>query len=191
MQRVAIVGHSYVKHLREFVRDDIFTDDAFGLDNAEIQFFGVSGLTVRKLRLVEHRVRRFKPTTVVLILGDNDIENGVDPEILTLRLVAAVAMLQKWAGMAKVIKLDVVPRFWVPTYKYFCPNYEQVALALNTGFRDQVEEMEGIFAWSCRGLSFHDARGVNWGSDGVHLRIPGNSLLYQGIKKALQVFKNL
>ena len=191
MQRVAVVGHSFVNHLQTFMKKDVFVDDAFGLDNTRVEFIGVSGLTISKLRRVEHRVRNFKPTVVVVILGDNDIGNGVDQDLLMLRLTAAVTMLKAWAGAAKVIKIDICPRFCAQSYKYYCASYEEVALAVNAGFREQVgEDVEGIYAWGCRGLSFHDARQVNWSGDGVHLKAAGNSLLYQGIRKALQVFKH-
>ena len=190
-EKVAVVGHSFVNHLRDFVREDLFTDDSFGYRNAEVRFFGVSGLTIGKLRRIERRMQLFRPEIVIVILGDNDIKDGVDPAILSLRLVAAVAMIQRWAGNAKVIKIDLFPRFWVPSYKYFCADYEQVAMAINAEFREQLEGVQNIFAWSCRGLCFHDARSENWKADGVHLLAAGNSLLYQGIKKALQVFKHM
>ena len=193
MQKVAIVGHSFVNHLREFVRSDRCAEKSFGLANAEVRFFGVSGLAIGKLRQIEHSLRNFGPTTVVLLLGDNDIGNGVDAELLTLRLVAAVAMIQRWAGTSKVIRMDICPRFWVPSYKYFCEQYEETAMYVNADFREQVQmqSLSRIFSWSCRGLSFHDARRVNWKPDGVHLQVPGNSLLYQGIRKALHYFKHL
>ena len=56
MQRVEVVGHSFVNHLQTFKENDVFVDGAFGLDNARVKFIGVSGLTVSKLCRVEHRV---------------------------------------------------------------------------------------------------------------------------------------
>ena len=129
---------------------------------------------------------------MVVILSDNDIGNGVDHDLLTLRLTVAMTMLKAWAGAAKVTKIDICPRFCAQSYKYYCASYEEVALAGNAGFREQVgEDVDGIYAWDCRGLSFHDAQQVNWSGDGVYLRAAGNSLLYQGIRKVLRVLKHV
>ena len=124
MQTVAFVRHPFVNPLQAFMDKDVFVDDAFGLDNTKVKFIGVSSLTIGKLWRVEHRVRNFKPTEVIVILGDNDIVNGINPLLLMFRLTATVTMMKAWAGEAKVIKINICPCFCVQYYKYYRASYE-------------------------------------------------------------------
>ena len=43
-EKVAVIGHSFVNHLRDFVREDLFTDDSFGCGNGEVKFLVYRGL---------------------------------------------------------------------------------------------------------------------------------------------------
>ena len=114
---VAVVGHSFVVRLNNFILADRDTDLDLGLKNVDVQFIGSGGLTIDRLREVQEDIVEFQPKVIVLLLGENDVKQDGMPEELALKLTAAVTMLSAWAGGARVICCELMPRYYAHDYK--------------------------------------------------------------------------
>ena len=119
-KKVAVVGHSFVKKLKVFVEKDEGTDLNLQLTGAIVDYMGFSGL---KLNGLEHRVKekleRFKPDTVCLIIGENDIKSSLQAESLVLDIIKKVEDIGTWSGGASTIVCQLMPRYWAPSFPYF------------------------------------------------------------------------
>ena len=194
VQRVAVIGHSLVRDFDNFVHsDDVKVNEHLHLDNIQLECYHRRGLTVNRIRELKGEIEMGAPSVVFLILGDNDINSSSDTSLLASQLACAGTLVRAWAGAPKLVHLDIFPRFYTKEScpKYFINNYQQLAMEVNQKMREETMELPRTVVWNCRGLRFEDAKSNNYKMDGVHLNASGNYLLYKGIRKAMQIFKQL
>ena len=78
--RVLILGHSFVRRLREFLASHVSLNTNFLItEDCEIKWHGTGGRTVSKARAFDLGIMEsFRPDIVILQLGSNDLVHG-DP----------------------------------------------------------------------------------------------------------------
>ena len=191
-QKVAIVGHSLVWWYNKFVSEDGSLPANFGFVNTDVQCILSDvkrGLVIDDLPLIRDDLVQFAPDVIFLILGDNDLYR-TDAEDVAQRLIIAGTMLRAWTGGAKLIHIDLFPRFWSVDYDYYFPSYNQDAMWVNEMVREGVSDQDRTFTWTCKGPSFNDPKASTYFSDdGVHLNATGQVKLYRSLQKALHVFR--
>ena len=178
---VAVVGHSFVVRLNDFILADRDTDLNFGLRKVDVQFLGTSGLTIDRLREVQEDLVELQPKVIVLLLGENDIKQDGVPEELALKLAAAVTMISTWAGGAQVICCELMPRYYESDYKYFVQGYNDFAEEVNGHLKIELLSSQNCAFWR------HNfaVRKVYFADDGVHLNNPGTFRLYKSIRHCI------
>ena len=73
MMRVAIYGHSHVRRWKNSVRE--CTNQKFPA-NTIVRFFCRGGLNLHQAHYYKRQeMRRFRPHVIVLMIGDNDVDN--------------------------------------------------------------------------------------------------------------------
>ena len=197
MERITIVGHSFVPRLQNFIQGDPDVNDNFDLVNTTVEFFGRGGLTLNRLGELKARIcGSGQADWAIMILGDNDIGSYDGPRRVAEEILRASEKVKSWTGAAKVVIFAMFPRFWKPGHDYFLPDYNEQATAVNNCLRELVDNDRGLFVWSPDKLAvnnrkadrYFDCEGRN---GGVHLNDPGNFLLYRSIKRALGVLKQV
>ncbi|KAH3816947.1 hypothetical protein DPMN_118472 [Dreissena polymorpha] len=87
-KKVYIFGHSFVKRLKDFIRDDPSLRYDLGLTGSPmIQCTGFPGATVDRFRNNLEDIVDFIPDIVVLVIGTNDI---YDQNQSTLSVASAI-----------------------------------------------------------------------------------------------------
>ena len=72
--RVLILGHSYVQHLRNFTRCTEGFHPQLNLDSSVlVQYSGLSGATVSRVKANLEVVEDFEPHLVILLIGTNNL----------------------------------------------------------------------------------------------------------------------
>ena len=92
--RVLILGHSFIRRLREFFASHVSLNTNFLLAKyCEIKWHGIGGRTVSKVRAFDLGiVEIFRPDIVILQLGSNDLVHG-DPVSIASAIEDLVTLL--------------------------------------------------------------------------------------------------
>ena len=96
---VLILGHSFVRRLKEFVRccaqGNTYSLDFYLTQRCDVSILGIEGRTVDKIvRHDLHNIRRMAPEIVILELGSNDLcDESCDAESVSLAIEALVELL--------------------------------------------------------------------------------------------------
>ena len=189
LNRIAVVGHSFVVHFEEFVRNDSLLYGNLGLDDTRVAYFGKGGLRLPQIDRFEDGIRSFSPHVIFLILGDNDLYESA-PDVVADRVLQAHDKLKAWTGGAKIIMFSLFPRFWTSDNYYFTPSYNQDAIWVNETVTNRVAQLPRSFTWNCHGPSFTDRRASNYfEADGVHLKANGQVKIYQALTKSYHNFR--
>ena len=203
-ERIAVVGHSFSRRLLDFTRrreENRSEDSSFKLVNAEVRWFFQGGMKAKDvLSRWQDQLADFRPQLVVLMIGDNDIEKGVDVDGLA-GLIHAIAsvLLSKRVGAHAVMVGQLMPRFAGSYYSYGEANtYNSIAWKVNRALDEALEGAERVFFWShefayfpWEGVKLDEFRSAFILNDGVHLSKNGNSKLYKSIRLALHLKKHL
>ena len=148
--RIGIMGHSFVKHFRDFVNRDHKVDVNLNLSDTRVHFFGRGGLTLDRIKELEHNIRQWgQADIVILILGDNDVGRSLSPSKMANEIIVACEKVKKWTGSPRIVVLSMFPRFWKPCHHYFVQDYNQQAAAVNSCLQEVVDNERGNFVWSC------------------------------------------
>jgi hypothetical protein len=73
----------------------------------------------------------FCPQAVVLIIGDNDLNRGVEAEKVAAHIIAMASMINLRFRVEKVIVGQIMPRFWQLHHRYFLENCNSLAYDVN------------------------------------------------------------
>ena len=199
-ERIAVVGHSFVRRLYDFTcrADSEKTEDSqFNLRNTTVRWFFKGGLGASDvLPRWQRQLADFKPQAVIFMIGDNDVERGVDIEGLA-GLIQAMAslLLSERFGTRLVLVCQIMPRFESNVYR-FESAYNTLAKDLNGALYESFSGSERLrfrshdFAcipWTESELEEFPAKFIR--HDGVHLSKYGNAKQYRSIKFALHKLK--
>ena len=191
MDRVAIVGHSFVWRLEEFMKRRQDKDENFGMHTRKVKCFGTSGLNMRKVHTVEEKVMEYDPDVLVLVIGDNDVDNP------RMHLRGLAALIVNFANtIRRDVMVPVIISMLMPRYPgiYFNDSYNQRAIQVNQGLVEEIESgcFKNISLWRHKFVAFPENNPEKyWGTrcffkeDGVHLNDDGNCRLYKSFRKLL------
>ena len=106
--RLLFLGHPQARNSgTRLAQDPLWGNFGFPLDDIEIKCHGVGGMLVGGLfdRSVVSKIRTFSPQTVVLMIGDNDInfEYGTTAVSVVTEMIAVAKDLMTFAPSVKEI----------------------------------------------------------------------------------------
>ena len=181
--RVAIVGHSFIRRLGEFMDKNNIVN--FNLDKEvfSICIRGRGGLRVTHLAR-DPSLLSFPantPDICFLQIGENDITKDLNPQKLAMDIVAVARYLHDGVGVKRVLIGQLLRRLPYVAGQHFNASVIEV----NKQLRAMTEQLEGVVFWSNRGF-WQDLTFL--GPDGVHLlSTPSNS---QPMRKFLRSIRN-
>ena len=187
--RILILGHSYVRRLKEFVNSCNLTKVTpnFGLDSERfvIHYEGYGGADIGRIHAQLYRVvNQFQPDLVILQVGSNDISNAnKDPAILADKLTDLANRLHFQFHVRKVVISELFFR-----NKWRGGNFNDVTKEINNCLRAKIpahSKSAGISFW--RHFGFRDplVRRSLQNIDMVHFNDAGNLKYYKSLKRAI------
>lgn len=177
--RVLILGHSFVKRLREFIsKKDPEYDLALGLEGVTVRWHGVGGRTVAKLRAFDLAiVAEFKPDIVFIQIGTNDLtQRNMSPLTVGSAIEELVTLLHNEFGVRRVLVGQTLQRAYPLHFN------SQVSL-LARYLKTVLEPISYATYWSHHG--FWKPRAPYLAGDGVHLNEEGQHKFYRSIRGAV------
>ena len=182
--RVLILGHSFVRRLKEFIRrwaqGNKYSLDFNLTQRCDVSILGIGGRTVNKI--VRHdlpNIRRRAPEIVILELGSNDLcDESCDAETVSLAIVALVELLHKDLNVKFTMVCEVIPRENSP----YAPYNEKVH-QLNSYLKKTLINAPFAKTWRHRGLSNLTVN--SYMPDGIYLNEAGNKALYRSYRGAV------
>ena len=174
--KVQIFGHSFVTHLKKYIRE---ADGAFHLNIQGpplIQYSGFPGATVSSLRDNLDVVSDFNPNIVVLVVGTNDIYKSVNtPVTVSQQIVDLVDTLLFVLGVDKVIVLQTLHRYVSLRYsrypvdpQWYNPRVDELNL-LSANLNNAPHRRS--YLWRLKGFWSHTR--TMFADDGCHLSQAG------------------
>ena len=85
-EKIAVVGHLFARPLFDFTRrrEKRSEDSNFNLGNAEVRWFFNGGMKASKvISTWQRELAEFRPPLIILMIGDNDVTEGVDVDGLS------------------------------------------------------------------------------------------------------------
>jgi lysophospholipase L1-like esterase len=177
--RVLILGHSFVRRLREFItQHDPEYDLTLGLEHITVRWHGVGGRTIAKLNAFDLTVvEDFKPDIVFLQIGSNDLtQRNMSHISVGSRLEEFVRQLHDEQGVKIIIVGQTIQRAYPVSFN------AKVSL-LARYMKTVLEPLSYTIYWSHRG--FWRPRGPFLSFDGVHLNREGQHKFYRSVRGAV------
>ena len=178
--RVLILGHSFIRRLRDFI---IRNSPTYNLNlnintPVTIHWHGVGGRTIDKVRRFDlTEVERFKPDVVILQIGTNDLtRRRSSPASVGSAIEDLVCLLHNEYGVRLVCVGQTVKRHPVGTFN---ANVQILAQYL----QGVLEPLPFAIYWTHRG--FWRASRSYLSYDGVHLNTEGQHKLYRSVRGAV------
>ena len=185
--RVLILGHSFIRRLREFVNDNSLEYNlTLGIpEPVTVRWRGVGGRTVVKLKEFDLAiVSEFKPDIIFLQVGTNDLaQRNMSPVTVGSAIEEFVTLLHEKHGVRFICVGQTIKRASPDSFN------ARVAL-LARYLKTVLEPLPYALYWTHRG--FWRSRRPFLSYDGVHLNREGQHKLYKSIRGAvLQAIRQL
>ena len=185
MMKVALLGHSYVAHLR---RSRTLWSSA-----DEVRYFEYPGKSYSHFttgRLNFDAVTTFNPEVIFVILGGNSIKIHSDALSLCREAHDFYAMLRQNFAAARIVSVQVELRFYDAGNRWLCPTpdvYRRKRRTLNKyiskiKYKDHILQIQGPGRIDDRRL---------YSTDGVHLNNEGWTVYSQLILSMLRYIKRI
>lgn len=183
--RILVLGHSFVWRLAQFAAESSLPCVAtnFRLSMAPtVQFYGIGGRTITKLRQFDLPVvAQFNPTVIILDIGSNDICNPHhNVKDLATNIFHLVQTFHFLYHVQHIFVGQIMPRKSPPVMS---PPYNTRVSYLNDCLHHSLKNAPFATFW------FHPtilrSKTSVFLPDGVHLNSTGNHLLYHSYQKAL------
>ena len=181
--KVAIVGHSHIRRLEEYLDGNNLR---LPRANIDIRFFSRGGLTVPGLfdPAILTPLLMFQPQALVLSIGDNDINPFSSPHQICHDIFTAINSLMQACPSIRFVSISqILPRH-LGTSRFYFEGYNNLARTLNTLLLQEcINAGQPTTLRFCRynEFEFNPVRlGINQSlylPDGVHLNSDGYKIL--------------
>ena len=189
VHRVLILGHSFVHRLESFTfnnRNDGWYNLGFDGTQIQIEFAGLGGGTLhpgpKSIQKEDfmHVVSEYKPETIFIQIGGNDLEREQDPEKLARDIVSYCNYLITCYNVNHVIIGQLIPRF------NGSDDYNVKVRSVNSYLTTMVKTFQKISYWKHRGV-WKDTLSLLC-RDRVHFNQEGMLLYAKNIRAAVGFF---
>ena len=178
--RVLILGHSFVKHLRNHLLASDFLN--FGLlpSGHRVTLRGFSGLTYPVLHTKLKSVCAPGYQVVLLEFGTNDLAAGCAVELLVDMVWSVVETLRSCYGVRQVALMKMFPH---TAGQYPCvPGFNSAARSYNDKLREHAVGVDDVHVWHHQGMV------DNWRQylrDGCHYNAAGMKKYVKSMRRAI------
>ena len=188
---IQIFGHSYVKRLKNFLRDHTQLRFNLNLNSYPlVQYSGYPGAVVDTLRSNLTDVIDFSPDIVILLIGTNDL---YWPEVTPTSLTSAILDLADsciyMCNVKKVVVCQILHRQPSDTCKYRVNTewFNGRVDATNQMLSSRIQSLhhDHVIFWRLKGFWSPTAQLQAFSPDGVHLSDAGHRKLYNNIRAAV------
>ena len=145
-KQCVFLGHSFTRRLGIYI-NETRPNFGFSRERIEVHFVGVGGLKINQLVNNEERlnlIRNFHPQTLVLQIGDNDINPESIPHVIVEEMLSAASALRGLLpSVIKIVFVKIMPRNteW-GTSRYLFHGYNALAMEINGLLQDAIWERE-------------------------------------------------
>ena len=176
--RVAVFGHSYASRLARAEQGSNSYETPGGVwRNYQFSYFGVPGAKVRDLKTSSQwgKLVLFRPRTIFLLIGGNDIKPGCSPRKLAIEIKNLALELEDASGAeCRIVGLECRTR----VRGFDAEEFHRIRNAVNCILR-KLPESKHRFV-------FITYLPCDLDNDGVHLRVSANQELYNKLAGLLQ-----
>ena len=175
--RVLILGHSFIRRLREYIRRNADLDaNLHILEGIELKWHGVGGRTVLKTVQFDLTVvEKFMPDIVILQLGTNDLSH-----LPAVNVGSAIEDLTRSLHDLLNVKCVCVCQ---TIYRTGTPTFNKNVILLNQYLKVVLEPIPYAMFWSHKG--FWRAKTNFMAREGIHLNGLGQYKLYRSLRGAV------
>ena len=183
--RILVLGHSFVWRLAKFTMEANLPCIAHNFHCAEpavIQFYGIGGRTVTKLRQLDlSLVAQFNPAIIILEIGSNDLcDPSLNANDLATNIFYLVQTLHFSYKVHHILVSQVLPRRSPPR---MIPSYNTRVTQLMRLLNHFLRVTPFATLWFHPKILRTQSRVFL--RDGVHLNFLGNHFPYHSYQKAL------
>ena len=137
--KVLVFGHSFVKRLETFCRENEQHNLNLDLEKFAVAFCGIGGLCMEKVKShLDNEIRRISPDIIILEIGANDLDRAFNRGH-NIRFVAADVV--EFANQA----------LWKTRLVYVLPAYHRSNTWLDI-YEDLLPTFNFTIRYICRGL---------------------------------------
>ncbi|KAH3833698.1 hypothetical protein DPMN_107010 [Dreissena polymorpha] len=190
--KVQLFGHSFVRHLKDFIRHDSTLRFNLNLHGHPlVQYSGFSGARVETLHHRLTEISDFEPEIVVLIIGTNDIydsscsilsvANKIEDLVRTLLFELNVRYVVVMQCLHRCTP-QVSSKYPVDTI-WFNNRVDSLNLLLSERLRSVLDSRACL--WRLKGFWTISSKERNFAKDGCHLSSQGQRQLYRNIRAAV------
>ena len=185
---VLIIGDSFIRRLESWEHTSYGHYHNLGLmfEVAHIHWFGLGGLTARRLRRdFMSAITEIRPDVVVLQLGSNDLCEQISSADWAAADLQFLVQNIHASGAMQVILCQTLNRnrAGMPDHIADPDDYNRMVASMNANNRNALANTSYARFWHHRGL-WNNARMVI-SRDGVHLNRYGNCLYFRNIRGAV------
>jgi len=182
-KKALILGHSFVRRLKEFVIRDTkhqFCDTLNIADACSVAWHGIGGRTIEKINLFDRAIiSSIKPDILLLEIGSNDLCPVYSkPKTVASDILQFVKSYHDDLHVKIIIVCQICKRSKSPHAKY-----NDNVSAANNYLKLALSKTEYAIFWRHRGLS--NPTGNIFARDGIHLNGLGNKALYKSYRGAI------
>lgn len=190
--RIQLFGHSFVKHLRQHIRDDPMLKYNLNLEQPVlVQYSGYGGASIESLKENLTDVTDFDPHVLVLIIGTNDLyDTTKTTQAVASRIIDLVDTILFVCKVSTVVVCPILHRT-EPTKRTRYPVdvdlFNQRADETNFTLSRLCSELthnRAVF-WRFKGFWSEESKATYLSSDGVHLSPRGQHRFFQNIRAAV------
>lgn len=198
--RVAVVGHSYVKHLNNFAADlpnkEQFLSvspasprsNLLDLNNCFVEWYSKPGSTVASLsadRHIRHKLGFLDPHLIFLQIGSNDLDNELHEPLDVAYAISEFAdKLISEFSLNKVLVGKLAQR--KKTRNITVEEYNEKVHKTNRYIENYCEPLSSFSSatfWNHKGIA-NPGKNIYF-RDGVHMNDLGNLKLYRSIRSGV------
>lgn len=185
--RVLILGHSFIRRLKDFIHRNSQLSEDFHIPHVILKWHGIGGRTIRKVIRYDLRVvREYKPNIVILQLGTNDLTT-LHATTVGSEIDELVRLLYEKYDVKLVCVCQTIDR------ETASPTFARSVRTLSQYLRVVLEPLPYALYWSHRG--FWNTKQQFLCADGVHLNTVGQFKFYRSLRgavlKSLKVFQGV
>ena len=192
--KLLIIGHSHVRRLETFINNPprqyaekpLFN---FGFDTRTllVEYVGVGGLKVHDTlnnASVVHKLNSFRPDSVILMIGDNDVRHSTSVNELAGAILNLATEMKLCYRLNSVSVVQLLPRF--PGARSW-DSYDNIAFLVNQALLEQVLDINGVRRFHADFCFLVENKDRFWNlrdsfrDNGVHLNDRGNYKLHKAL----------
>lgn len=190
LHQVLIVGHSHARRLGEFLRNEPWAKNNFGLEECHVEIKGVGGWRIQDWLRYSRTVPQGQFDIIVVFIGDNDIKTQATAEEISYHLMSGATMLLNKAQPRCIVLCPILPR--LKTRFISIGGYNEMAQSINKLLAAAVLDANNIellplpASWT----GGQDGKPPLLAQyillpDGIHLNNEGQRRLYKAVRQAL------